>query len=582
MANSNLQSTDQTKPRLQTMDITSLKAVLADLRKKIVPGRFEKVQQLDNSTLQIAFRVLEGLVWIELSWNSESARIVEIKAPKKIEGESTLSKQIRYGLRGMALIELKQEGFDRIVELGFSFRPNEVIKKQLILEIMGRHSNILFLDEKRQVITLGKQIRNNKSRLRPISTGDPYISPPSLQGVKPKKDEVLEKWRNSLSILPVTLKQALKTTFQGISPAFILQLASEEKDAANRLVNLPVQQLSETEWEKLFFRWNIWLKALEKENFFLAFSGPTPYRVWGANPSSNQDNKESISLRLGNYYKSYLAEKHLTFAFIALCKELEKKRDNEEKELKKQELLYSKISEINSMKEIADTILSSEKPSKEDIKKAQKLYTQVKKLRRSKRILVERIELHKGRINFISETDLFLNYIINNQNDLDSDKLESIRELQQDLEGFILGKKQTRSNKQSSKNKSENILRLNSPNGLEIQIGRNHQQNESISIKNAKKGDIWFHVQECPGSHIVIKAAHGKVEDLDIEVAANLAAFFSKAKHNNKVSVLMVPTNKLQKLKGAAPGMVTPKEIKVLWGRPSDGQHYLEKSTKDA
>ena len=582
MANSNLQSKDQTKPRLQTMDITSLKAVLADLRKKIVPGRFEKVQQLDNSTLQIAFRVLEGLVWIELSWNSESARIVEIKAPKKIEGESTLSKQIRYGLRGMALIELKQEGFDRIVELGFSFRPNEVIKKQLILEIMGRHSNILFLDEKRQVITLGKQIRNNKSRLRPISTGDPYISPPSLQGVKPKKDEVLEKWRNSLSILPVTLKQALKTTFQGISPAFILQLASEEKDAANRLVNLPVQQLSETEWEKLFFRWNIWLKALEKENFFLAFSGPTPYRVWGANPSSNQDNKESISLRLGNYYKSYLAEKHLTFAFIALCKELEKKRDNEEKELKKQELLYSKISEINSMKEIADTILSTEKPSKEDIKKAQKLYTQVKKLRRSKRILVERIELHKGRINFINETDLFLNYIINNQNDLDSDKLESIYELQQDLEGFILGKKQTRSNRQSSKHKSENILRLNSPNGLEIQIGRNHQQNESISIKNAKKGDIWFHVQECPGSHIVIKAAHGKVEDLDIEVAANLAAFFSKAKHNNKVSVLMVPTNKLQKLKGAAPGMVTPKEIKVLWGRPSDGQHYLEKSTKDA
>ena len=582
MANSNLQSKDQTKPRLQTMDITSLKAVLADLRKKIVPGRFEKVQQLDNSTLQIAFRVLEGLVWIELSWNSESARIVEIKAPKKIEGESTLSKQIRYGLRGMALIELKQEGFDRIVELGFSFRPNEVIKKQLILEIMGRHSNILFLDEKRQVITLGKQIRNNKSRLRPISTGDPYISPPSLQGVKPKKDEVLEKWRNSLSILPVTLKQALKTTFQGISPAFILQLASEEKDAANRLVNLPVQQLSETEWEKLFFRWNIWLKALEKENFFLAFSGPTPYRVWGANPSSNQGNKESISLRLGNYYKSYLAEKHLTFAFIALCKELEKKRDNEEKELKKQELLYSKISEINSIKEIADTILSSEKPSKEDIKKAQKLYTQVKKLRRSKRILVERIELHKGRINFINETDLFLNYIINNQNDLDSDKLESIRELQQDLEGFILGKKQPRSNKQSCKHTSENILRLNSPNGLEIQIGRNHQQNESISIKNAKKGDIWFHVQECPGSHIVIKAAHGKVEDLDIEVAANLAAFFSKAKHNNKVSVLMVPTNKLQKLKGAAPGMVTPKEIKVLWGRPSDGQHYLEKSTKDA
>ena len=64
-------------------------------------------------------------------------------------------------------------------------------------------------------------------------------------------------------------------------------------------------------------------------------------------------------------------------------------------------------------------------------------------------------------------------------------------------------------------------------------------------------------------------------------MAANLAAFHSKAKHNNTVSILMAPTNKLQKLKGTPPGMVSPKEMKVLWANPSDGQDYLEKSTKD-
>ena len=130
------------------MDITSLKAVLSDLRRKIVPGRFEKVQQLDSSTLQIGFRSLEGLTWIELSWSSDSARIVEIEPPPKIEGESTLSKQIKFGLRGMALIELKQKGFDRVVEFGFAFRTNELVKKYLLIEIMGRHSNMLLLDEK--------------------------------------------------------------------------------------------------------------------------------------------------------------------------------------------------------------------------------------------------------------------------------------------------------------------------------------------------------------------------------------------------------------------------------------------------
>ncbi len=581
MGVNNIQSNDQTKSSLQTMDITSLKAVLADLREKIVPGRFEKVQQLDNSTLQIAFRSLEGLTWVELSWNSDSARIVEIEPPEKIKGESTLCKQIKFGLRGMALIELKQQDFDRVIELGFAFRPNEIIKKYLVLEIMGRYSNIIFLDKKKQVITLGKQISNKQSRLRPISTGDLYTYPPELQGMKPKKGESFEKWRNNLLILPITLKEALRATFQGISPAFILQLASEEKNSAYRLINMPVKLLSESEWKSLFFRWNIWLKALEEENFNLSFSGPTPYRVWGAN-SSSKSGKENISLNLGIYYKKHLTKKYLTIALNELLRELDKKRTNEEKELKKQELLYIETSDIKSLKEIADNILSAIQPSKEEIKKAQKLYSKIKKLRRSKTILRERIELHKGKIDFINETELYLEYIINSEIECDREKLGSIINLKEDLEGFILQKKQKNSKRKANKIKPAKILSLKSPNGLDIQIGRNHQQNEFISIKSAKKGDIWFHVQECPGSHIVVKAANGKIEDTDIEVAANLAAFFSKAKLNNKVSVLTVPTNKLQKIKGSPPGMVIPKDIRVLWGRPSDGQKYLEELTKDA
>ncbi len=83
---------------IQIMDITTLKAVLSDLRKTIIPSRIEKIQQIDSNTLQIAFRTLKKVYWIEISWHADSARIVEIAPPIRIKGESTLSKQIKWSI----------------------------------------------------------------------------------------------------------------------------------------------------------------------------------------------------------------------------------------------------------------------------------------------------------------------------------------------------------------------------------------------------------------------------------------------------------------------------------------------------
>ena len=84
---------------LQKMDITTLKGVLADLRDELIPSRFEKALQPEPSTLHIGFRTLKGLLWIELSWNADSARLVQISSPSNIGSESTLAKQIQHGLK---------------------------------------------------------------------------------------------------------------------------------------------------------------------------------------------------------------------------------------------------------------------------------------------------------------------------------------------------------------------------------------------------------------------------------------------------------------------------------------------------
>ena len=162
------------------MDLTSLRAVLNDLRPTLLPSRFEKAQQPDPSTLQLGFRTLAGMVWLELSWQADAPRLVQVPPPARIGDGSTLAQQLQHSLRQMALVELHQSGFERVVEFRFAARPGEGIRRVVVLELMGRHSNLMLLDRQRQVIALGRQVRDHQSRVRPIGTGDAYVPPPGL------------------------------------------------------------------------------------------------------------------------------------------------------------------------------------------------------------------------------------------------------------------------------------------------------------------------------------------------------------------------------------------------------------------
>ena len=137
---------------IRDRDITTLKAVVFELKQHIVPSRFESAQQIDSHTVQLAFRTLENLTWLEISWLPESPRILQIPSPKrsvsythlrahetvlsrglgdvykrqspKRYGEkSTLAKQLKHLLASLALVEIKQTGFERIISFQFSSRP---------------------------------------------------------------------------------------------------------------------------------------------------------------------------------------------------------------------------------------------------------------------------------------------------------------------------------------------------------------------------------------------------------------------------------------------------------------------------
>ncbi|MFL0727770.1 MAG: NFACT family protein [Prochlorococcus sp.] len=560
---------------LQAMDISSLRAVLAELRNELLPSRFEKVQQPEPNTLQLGLRTLKGLAWIEFSWRADCPRLVRIPPPSRFGTGSTLAQQIQHGLRQMALIELKQNGFERVVEFGLAHRPGEPIRRTLVLEIMGRHSNLLLLDHQRQVITLGRQVRSHHSRVRPIGTGDIYVAPPPMQGMEANSKESLNHWRERLCLVPIKLRKALQQCYQGISPALAMQLADNDAQKASSLLELSVLEITDKQWQLLYQRWSQWLMCLEKDRFKLAFDGPSPYRVWDCDISTSSSQQSEISLTLGSYYRKHLDCQALNQLAQDLQKRLGQWRQREQQALGEQQYRLNETSKSNSLQQQADSMLCLPSPSKDLINQAQKLYRKAQKFRRSVPMLKERLEHHQQRLQLIQGSEMFLEDLLAANWEEQGERLIRLKELQQELDELLISQSSKRQKRNRRNQQPPKPLELTTPGGLLIQVGRNHRQNDWISLHQARPGDIWFHAQECPGSHVVLKASTGLAEEADLQLAADLAAHFSRAKGNHRVPVIMVPTSKLQRIPGAGPGTVRYREGSVYWAEPERGRKQL-------
>ncbi len=562
------------KVPIQIMDLTTLKAVVFELSQDIVPSRFENAQQIDSHTLQLGFRTLEKLKWIEISWLAESPRIVQIPPPKRYGEKSTLAKQLKHLLVSLALVKIEQTGFERIVRFKFASRPGEEIEKEVVVELMGRHSNILLLDRLSKVITLGKQIKENHSRLRPIGTGDNYKSPPALKGLAPNLSESFHTWKENICLVPSTFKNCLKDTYQGISPALTLQIAGDQYNEAINIINQSVTSIELKTWEAIFQRWKKWLVDIESNNYTINFEGPTDFVVWGKANSTLENTK--IGLSLGIYYSNKIIDRKINSIREKLKNDLLKSKDDEIRKLEAQELLIKNISEYINMQRKANNILTLKSPTKKQIVEAQNLFKEAKRKKRSRESIINRVKFHKKRLSEIEYCELFLDSLMYEDSEANKNKLESIIELKEEVEEYICIKKNS-SNFKSNRKKEQasTIKEIQSPSGLKILIGSNNRQNEFISLRKGKKGDLWFHAQETPGSHIVLKSSNGLFDDTDIELAADLASFYSRARGNKLTPIIMVPIENLQRISGSLPGTVSHRGGKVLWGKAERAAKYL-------
>ena len=552
------------------MDLSTLRAVLSDLRPKLLPSRFEKAQQPDSATLQLGFRTLQGMLWLELSWQADAPRLVQIPPPPRQGTGSTLSQQIQHSLRQMALTELVQAGFERVVEFRMAPRPGDAVERVLVLELMGRHSNLLLLDGQRQVVALGRQVRDHQSRVRPIGTGDSYLPPPPLQGQAPSSTEGFERWRERLLLLPIPLRKALQQAYQGISPPLARQLAGER-------LTTSVDQLEPDAWCELHRHWQAWLTCLETEQFKLDLKGDEGYQVWTSQPDRSSDaegNGGDLALALGHWYRTRIDQRDLQRACDELRQRLRRWRVKENQALDDQRRRLAACADSTDLQQQADALLCLPAPNRDEVDLAQKLYRRARKLRRSSTVLEERILHHGSRLELINGSEAFIDDLQAAAWQPMTARLDALSDLRRELDELLnpVGRQERRQRQQQG---TPQPLEFTSPSGLVLQVGRNHRQNDWISLRQARSGDLWFHAQECPGSHVVLKSSAGLADDDDLQLACDLASYFSRARGNVRVAVVMVPTDHLQRIPGMGPGTVRHSGGEVRWGDPLQAETML-------
>ena len=569
---------------MQTFDYTTLKAVCSDIRDRWLPSRVEQVHQRDKYTIAIALRTLKGRSWLDISRHPQAARICIGEPPPRKPDTFTFSQQLVHQLGGLALIEIETIApWERAIDLRFARRPGESPLYHLYVEIMGKYSNMVLTDANNQIITVAHQINQQKSSVRPVLTGQLYEAPPALTNSIPSLSEPFERWWERVSLVPGSIKRQLLKTYRGISPSLLESMlqVSEINPQTH------TDKLASQEWQKLFQTWRVWLQSLEQESFNPALT-TTGYTVlgWGG-VKTVQD----IQVLIDKYYTEKLNQQ----AFSQLQHQLNQKINNFLTKLRikaqnfeerlqqsdradeyrqKADLLMAHLHEwkpgiqemVLSDFETGEPVKVKLEPDKNAVQNAQGLYKKHQKLKRA-RSAVEPLLLEvKNEINYLEQVEASISQTNDYQSTEDLQALEEIRE---ELVGQKYLEDTEYRRRSSTQTASTNFHRYHTPGGFEVLIGRNNRQNDQLSFKIAGDYDLWFHAQEIPGSHVLLRLEAGTTpKSKDLQFVANLAAYHSRSRQSKQVPVVYTQPKYVYKPKGAKPGIAIYKQEQVIWGKP--------------
>lgn len=584
---------------MQPVDFTTLMAICHELRQTWLPARLEQVYQRDRHTLCLALRTLQGRSWLTLSWHPQAARIHISDPPPRNPDTFTFSQQLWHQLGGLALVEIAIVApFERVLALQFAKRPGDPILWQVYVEIMGQYSNVILVNQAQEIVTAAYQVGNRQSRIRSIQTGDSYELPPRPTSAIPALEEPRDRWQDRIQLIPGPLGKTLLKTYRGLSSTLVAELLSR----ADLDASLSTDRLQFPDWERLFDTWQTWLKTLDDGNFHPSLI-PSGYSVLGwKKPQTSPSSAPKLTTQqiLNRYYSDRLNEQtfgqlqhQLQQRLANLLGKLRSKRNgfldrlqasDRSDELRQQaDLLMAHLhlgepgmSQIELPDfETGQPILISLSPEKNLVQNAQSLYKQYQKLTRARAAIDPLLANVQSELHYLEQVDTALRQLETYTTIADLDTLEEIREelIQQ---GYL--EDPTYRRESQSRDRTSEPHHYPTPSGFELIIGRNNRQNDQLTFRTAGDYDLWFHTQEIPGSHVLLRLPAGSVPDeMDLQFAADLAAYYSQARQSEQVPVIYTQPKHVYKPKGAKPGTVIYKQEQIIWGNPQRGLSWLHK-----
>ena len=576
---------------MQQVDFTTLTAVCGELSTDWLPARTEQVYQRDRYTVTLGLRTLKGRGWLEISWHPQAAHICIGSPPPRTPDTFTFSQQLLHQLNGLALVACPSVApWERVVDLQFARRPGEPALWHLYVEIMGKYSNVILTDSANAIVTAAHQVSQQQSSVRPIQTGQPYEPPPALTSAVPTLSESQERWQERVSLVPEALRRCLLKSYRGLSPALVQSMVL--------VSGLDPEQFTDTlkasDWQQLFCRWQEWLQAVQQSEFQPGWTAEG-YTVlgWGILESTR-----TIQELLNQYYTGELNQQEfnqlrhqLSQKLSSILQKLRLKARTFEERLQQSDraddyrqqadLLMAHLQDWQpGMKSITLPDFESGKPvtiplepEKNAVQNAQNLYKRHQKLKRARNAVEPLLIEVNEEIHYLEQVEDAIAFLKAYQTPGD---LEALKEIREELVGQGYLEDSGYERRSSAQTSSTNFHRYRTSSGFEVLIGRNNRQNDQLTFRLAGDYDLWFHAQEIPGSHLLLRLEPGAVpEEADLQFAADLAAYYSRSRQSEQVPVVYTEPKHVYKPKGAKPGIAIYKQERVLWGQPQRLNEYL-------
>ena len=573
------------------LDSVALKALVAELQ-CLVGGRVDKVHQPERDELAIGVRTYDASYRLLISASPAHPRIHLSQHSKSNPKTAPLfCMLLRKHLASGRITQIEQVGFERIVKLTIESYDElgDYTPKFLYVEIMGRHSNIILVNNEGRVIDSVKHIDESMSSVREILPGGIYELPP-VQSKTP-----LTEWDTDCDFEFMgtqKLDKAIISQISGISPLTARELVYSvfgTTDVLSDSVNTNRLAMLKLELKKLKERIanNDFAPCMiidSQTGKLVEFSAiPTEqYETLG-----NVRAYESMSNLVDEFYHMRDVNERMRQKTADLIKLL---TNHAERIAKKMSILRATLSDAEKMdtyREYADLITANIyrikeghksvevenyfdenmpmvkitlDPSLSPSQNAQKYYKKYNKSKTALREAKKQLEESAQELVYIQSTLAMVET---------ADRLEDVNAIRRELadEGYI--KRSTNAQKKQKAEQSK-PMHFVSSDGFDIYVGRNNTQNDYLTLKLANSSDLWFHTKDIHGSHTVIKLGLDKdVPKETILEAAALAAYYSKARESSQVPVDYTTIKNVKKPNGAKPGMVIYEHYNTVYVTPA-------------